>query len=78
MKLNSWDYIIMVLLIVGGLNWGLVGFMNYDLISAIFGAGTFVTQAIFALIGVSAVYMIGVWAVKYSETAGKTRAGLTS
>ena len=46
-----------VLLIVGGLNWGLVGFFNYNLVSSLFTEGTFLTNLIYDLVGLSAVYM---------------------
>jgi len=46
-----------VLLIVGGLNWGLVGFFNYNLVSSLFTEGSFLTNLIYDLVGLSAVYM---------------------
>ena len=46
-----------VLLIIGGLNWGLVGFFNYNLVSALFQEGTFLTNLIYDLVGLSAIYM---------------------
>ncbi|MDH5406486.1 MAG: DUF378 domain-containing protein, partial [Candidatus Aminicenantes bacterium] len=36
-KLNSLQWIALILLIVGGLNWGLVGLLDFDLVAAIFG-----------------------------------------
>lgn len=56
-KLNGLDILALVLIIVGGLNWGLVGLFNYNLVEAIFGLGT-ITTAIYALVGLSAVYAI--------------------
>ena len=46
-----------VLLIVGGLNWGLVGFFNYNLVTSLFTEGSFLTNIIYDLVGLSAVYM---------------------
>ncbi len=47
-----------VLVIIGALNWGLVGFFNFDLVAAIFGQMTFLTRLIYDIVGVSAlVYM---------------------
>lgn len=48
----------MVLLIVGGLNWGLVGLFNFDLVAALFGAGTLLARAVYILVGLSALYAI--------------------
>ena len=45
------------LLIVGGLNWGLIGIFTIDLIQTIFGIGSFITNIVYILIGISAVYI---------------------
>lgn len=50
--------IVAILLIVGGLNWGLVGIFNFDLVAAIFGAGELLTRVIYILVGAAAVYKI--------------------
>ena len=50
--------IAMILVIVGGLNWGLVGFFNFDLVAAIFGVMSFLSRIVYALVGLSAVYDI--------------------
>lgn len=56
MKTVSW--IAFVLVIIGGLNWGLVGFFDFDLVGAIFGEMSGISRVIYALVGLSAVYMI--------------------
>jgi len=48
----------MILLIVGGLNWGLVGLFDFDLVGFIFGAMSFLSRIIFILVGLSAVYVL--------------------
>lgn len=55
MKVLNW--ITFILVVVGGLNWGLIGFFGYDLITAIFGDMSGVSRTIFALVGLSAIYM---------------------
>ncbi|MFA5871637.1 MAG: DUF378 domain-containing protein [Parcubacteria group bacterium] len=57
-KMSTMDWIAMILLIIGGLNWGLVGFFKFDLVAAIFGDMTAVSRVIYALVGLSALYMI--------------------
>ena len=52
------DKIALILLIIGGLNWGLVGFFHYDLVAAIFGDGAVLSRIVYALVGLSAVYSI--------------------
>lgn len=56
MKNHLFDTLVVILLIIGGLNWGLVGFFNYDLIASIFGAGSVVARIVYALVGLSALY----------------------
>lgn len=50
--LNS---IALVLVIVGGLNWGLVGFFNFDLVAAIFGDMSALSRIVYSLVGISAI-----------------------
>jgi len=47
-----------VLLVIGGLNWGLVGLFNVDLVAAIFGAGSLVSRLVYIVVGLAAVYVI--------------------
>jgi len=56
MKLNILDTIALILVIVGGLNWGLVGLMQYNLVEAILGQTT-LAAIVYILVGLSAVYL---------------------
>lgn len=49
--------IALILVIVGGLNWGLVGLFNFDLVAAIFGAMSAISKIVYVLVGLSAVYL---------------------
>lgn len=51
-------WIAVILLIIGGLNWGLVGVFNFDLVAAIFGAMSVVSRIIYVLVGLSAIWKI--------------------
>ena len=51
------DWIALILVIIGGLNWGLIGFFDYNIVTGIFGAGT-ITTIIYALVGIAALWMI--------------------
>ena len=46
----------LILVIVGGLNWGLVGLFSFDLVAAIFGAGSALSRIVYALVGLSAAW----------------------
>lgn len=52
------DMIAWVLLIIGGLNWGLVGAFDFDLVSTLFGAGTVLSRVVYIAVGLSALYGI--------------------
>ena len=47
--------LILILMIIGGINWGLIGFFNYNLVSGIFGAQLAV---VYAIVGLAALYGI--------------------
>ena len=50
------DVIAWILLVVGGLNWGLVGIFSFDLVAAIFGEMSGLSRLVYILVGLSAVY----------------------
>jgi uncharacterized membrane protein YuzA (DUF378 family) len=56
------DAIAIVLVIIGGINWGLVGLFEWNLVSAIFGAMTWFTRLVYVLVGIAALYLaVSVW-----------------
>lgn len=53
------DRLALIILIIGGLNWGSVGLFNFDLVSFIFGGSNqIITRIIFMLVGISAIWCI--------------------
>ncbi len=53
------DWIAMILLIVGGINWGLVGLAQFDLVAAIFGGQeSMLSRIVYVLVGLAALYSI--------------------
>lgn len=58
MRMNWFDYIVWILLIIGGLNWGLIGLFEYNLVDDIFGAASTASRVIYTIVGLAAVYMI--------------------
>lgn len=55
------DVLVAVLLVVGGLNWGLVGFANFDLVATLFGSGAWLSRVVYLLVGLSALYQAMQW-----------------
>ena len=56
--INMLNKIALALLIIGGLNWGLVGIFNFDLVAFIFGAGSLLARAVYVLVAIAAVVAI--------------------
>ena len=54
---NTLDWIALVLLVIGGLNWGLVGLFSFDLVDAVFGA-IGLASVVYVLVGLAALYTI--------------------
>ena len=52
------DLIALILVIVGGLNWGLVGLFNFDLVATIFGARSTLARIVYIVVGLASLYMI--------------------
>ncbi|MDR5755304.1 MULTISPECIES: DUF378 domain-containing protein [unclassified Caballeronia] len=52
------DWVAGALVIIGGLNWGLVGLLRFDLVAAIFGAGSAGSRIVYVLVGLAALYAL--------------------
>ena len=57
-KKNVLDLIALILVIIGGLNWGLVGLFNFNVVQAIFGGIPLLRDIVYVLVGLSALYML--------------------
>jgi len=57
-RLTTLDWIALILVIIGGLNWLLVGLFSFDLVAAIFGELTLLSRIIYILVGLAALYTI--------------------
>jgi len=56
--MKALNIVTLLLVIVGGLNWGLVGLFDFDLVAAIFGAGSVLARLVYILVGASAIWQI--------------------
>lgn len=56
MKMTILDKLTYTLLVVGGLNWGLVGAFKYNLVDKIFGVESALARIIYVVVGLAAVY----------------------
>lgn len=56
--MKTLNILTLMLVIVGGLNWGLVGLFNFDLVATIFGAGSMLSRVVYILVGISALWQL--------------------
>lgn len=56
--MRAMNLVTLLLVIVGGLNWGLVGLIDLNLVTAIFGAETMLTRIVYILVGISALWQL--------------------
>lgn len=52
------DIIALILVIIGAINWGLIGLFNFNLVDTIFGATSIVSRIIYTLVGIAGLYSI--------------------
>lgn len=58
MRWNAVDWIAWALIIIGGLNWGLVGFFNFNIIDTLFGTMSDLSRTIYAIVGLAALWQL--------------------
>ena len=52
------DTMALILVIIGGINWGLIGFFQFNLVGSLFGAFSMLSRIIYALVGIASLYSI--------------------
>jgi uncharacterized membrane protein YuzA (DUF378 family) len=57
-KLSAIDWIALVLMIIGAINWGLVGAVNFDLVAFLFGPMSLLSRIVYCLVGLAGLYGI--------------------
>ena len=58
MNTNWLDYTLLTLVIIGAINWGLIGIFKLDLVNLLFGNMTWISRIIYALVGISGLYLL--------------------
>ncbi len=64
------DMTALVLIIIGGINWGLVGLFDFNLVEALFGEGSALSRIIYGLVGLAALWAAASLVPRYSEHYG--------
>lgn len=57
-KWNAVDWIAFILVFIGGINWGLVGFFHFNLVDTLFGQASVLSRVIYAVVGLAALYQL--------------------
>lgn len=76
--MKTLDMVAAALLVVGGLNWGLVGALQFDLVAALFGQMSPLSRIVYVLVGLAAVYQALQWRAiqrRWSEPSRVARVG---
>ena len=59
MNAKPFDWIALTLVIIGAINWGLIGFFQFDLVATLFGGADFwLTRVIYAIVGIAGLYTL--------------------
>ena len=61
MNTNWLDYTLLTLVIIGAINWGLIGFFRFDLVAFLFGDMSWLTRIIYALVGIGGLYLLSLF-----------------
>jgi uncharacterized membrane protein YuzA (DUF378 family) len=60
-EMKSMDVVVAVLLVVGGLNWGLVGLLHFNLVATLLGDATMLSRLVYMVVGLCALYQVIQW-----------------
>ena len=63
------DCIALTITIIGAVNWGLIGFFDFNLVATIFGSMSWLSRIIYALVGISGLYLITFYLYCNNSTA---------
>ena len=57
-KFKALDWLAIILTIIGGISWGLVGLFGFDLVASLFGMMAVLSRVIYVVVGLAALYMV--------------------
>ncbi len=56
--MKTLDYIALTITIIGAVNWGLIGFFDWNLVATLFGSMSLLSRIIYALVGLCGIYLL--------------------
>jgi uncharacterized membrane protein YuzA (DUF378 family) len=75
---KTFDVVAAALVVVGALNWGLVGMLNFDLVAALLGPGSAAARAVYALVGVCGLFQAIQWKSIQKRWGGVARPAIAA
>lgn len=67
LNMKALDYTVLTIVLIGAINWGLIGFFDFDLVSTLFGQMSILTRIIYAVVGIGGLYAISYYGRMNSE-----------
>lgn len=61
MNSKFFDYTALTVAIIGAVNWGLIGFLNFNLVDFLFGEGSLISRIVYALVGICGLYLLSLY-----------------
>lgn len=61
MNTKGLDYVILALVIIGAINWGLIGFFRFNLVTFLFGDMSTASRIVYAIVGIAGLYVISMY-----------------
>jgi uncharacterized membrane protein YuzA (DUF378 family) len=61
MNSKGFDYFALTIVIIGAINWGLIGFFNLNLVAFLFGTASWISRIVYAVVGLCGLYLFSVY-----------------
>jgi len=59
-KLSTLDWVVLLIVALGGINWLLVGIFSFDLVAGIFGSSSVASRIVYIVVGLCAIYLVAI------------------
>ena len=61
------DYFALTIVIIGAVNWGLIGFFQFDLVAWLFGNMSWISRIVYGLVGICGLYLLSLYGRLYGD-----------
>ena len=65
--MSTLQKVCLVVTIIGGINWGLIGLLDFTLVEAIFGASSVISRIVYSLVGLTSMINVGILLMDLDE-----------